>query len=190
MKKVRRASWHLAFVICFLILAGSGTVSSYTFFYNNTLIGTGGSAELGTGIWDPADSNSPLFGTGYWGYEYEVWNNGFINPILKLKENSPDDLEVLEWKTPAGWVFHRRPAVFDWDTAGAGIGFGETLGGFGVKSHLEPGQTTFAVEWYFLNAYSDQIYGPMVVPEPGTLSIFVSGLVFMSGIIFRERKKE
>jgi hypothetical protein len=174
-----------------LLLAATSTAWAYTYSQTDVLSGTG-DVELTVGIWDPADSASPLYGTGYWGFEYEMYNVS-LDPYITWLNIGGQGVE--EWMTPANWTFYTPVPNdnFRWDAdSGFELPPGQTLGGFGVKSN----QYYTGPSWAYVEegtdihwAWGDTLGPTELIPEPCSLLLFGGGLVTLAASRKARRKR-
>jgi hypothetical protein len=168
-----------------LLFALTSNAQAYTQTQTDVLSSGFGDVLLTVGIWSPADTDpgNPFYGTGYWGYEYEMHNID-LTYVSWLNIGGEG---VEHWKTPAGWTFFQPIPNdnFRWDAdSGNELYPGQTIGGFGVKSGTYYAGST----WSYVEEGTDIEYaygetiGPVnEIPEPCSLLLFGGGLVALFG---------
>ncbi len=143
---------------------------------------------------------TPLGGTNY-RYDYTVTNDGSITSTVSLFDISfdpalYDELSLTDLSTAADWaiaIFGSGvgiPAAFDAFATGAGIGVGQSLGGFAVSFSWLGGGSPGAQAFQIYDATTFDLLGEGVttaaspVPVPGTLGLLSLGLL---GLAFTRR---
>lgn len=167
----------IALIAIFLVAGWSARETlAYTFTQTTTLDdGMGGNrADVTVGVWSASDTNSPLYGTGYWGYEYEVTNVDFNAHITVFGVAASGE----EWKTPANWSYAQGVGIYEWTAAEYHeLAQGQTQGGFGVKSNqYYYGDATGYVKDTSPPISVGTTWGPTnLIPEPSSIILLLSG---------------
>jgi hypothetical protein len=130
-----------------------------------------------------------------WQYSYTVSNDTLSVPIEEFTIYFENGLYQALWVDSAvsGWTeqviepwFPNNSGFYDAIASGAGIGPGETMGGFQVSFEWltfgAPMPQPFEVYDTGLAFLDSGTTTPSVVPEPGTLMLLCSGLLCLAGI--------